>query len=135
MGRPTKMTEETVRKLEEAFIMGLSDREACVYANIGASTLYDYCTDNPDFSERKEMLKESPKMRAKVNVSKSIEKGDIPTSTWYLERKARDEFSTKQTTEVSGGLDLSIEDKREVMKKRLEELRNEGKQVDGDHNI
>lgn len=33
-GRPTKMTQGTIKKLEEAFLRGLSDEEACLYANI-----------------------------------------------------------------------------------------------------
>lgn len=32
-GRPTKMTQGTVKRLEEAFLRGLSDEEACLYAN------------------------------------------------------------------------------------------------------
>lgn len=42
-GRPTKMTQGTVKKLEEAFLRGLSDEEACLYADISKPTLYDYC--------------------------------------------------------------------------------------------
>ena len=34
MARPRKITKETVQKLEEGFLMGLSDREACIYAVI-----------------------------------------------------------------------------------------------------
>ncbi|WP_235480712.1 hypothetical protein [Streptococcus suis] len=57
-GRPTKMTQGTVKKLEEAFLRGLSDEEACLYANISKPTLYDYCKKNPQFSDRKELLKQ-----------------------------------------------------------------------------
>jgi len=97
MGRPTVMTENTIRKLEEAFIKGLSDREACLYANIGTSTLYDYCNENPEFSERKELLKEQVKMRAKINIAEKINNGDISASMWYLERKGKEDgFNLKQ---------------------------------------
>ena len=53
MGRPRKITEEVVGKLEYGFLMGLSDGEACVYADIAVSTLYDYCKKHKEFSERK----------------------------------------------------------------------------------
>lgn len=56
-GRPTKMTHELIAKLEHAWSMGCSDSEACLYADIVPSTLYRYCESNPEFSERKEMLK------------------------------------------------------------------------------
>jgi len=64
-GRPTVMTEEVLRKLEEAFLMGCTDVEACLYADIGQRTLYDYQEANPEYSQRKEVLKSNPIMLAK----------------------------------------------------------------------
>jgi hypothetical protein len=40
-GRPTVMTEEVMRKLEEAFSLDCTDEEACAYAGIGERT-YDH---------------------------------------------------------------------------------------------
>lgn len=106
VGRPTVMTEEMIRKLELLFAKGLTDREACLIADLSPSTLYDYCTANPEFAERKELLKEQIKTQAKLNVAEAIvEKKDIDMSKWYLERKARDEFSTKQ--EISGDIKIA----------------------------
>ena len=102
VGRPTVMTAEMIEKLEMLFAKGLSDREACLIADINPSTLYNYCNENPEFSERKELLKEKIKIQAKLNIAESIEKKDIDDSKWYLERKAKDEFSTKQ--EISGDI-------------------------------
>ena len=96
VGRPTVMTEEVIQKLEYAFMRGLTDLEACLYANISKSTLYNYCEENPEFLERKEELKQHPTAKARLNVTEAIEKGDEDLSKWWLERKARDEFSTKQ---------------------------------------
>lgn len=110
VGRPTVMTEAMIGKLELLFAKGLSDREACLIADITPSTLYDYCNLHPDFAERKELLKDKPKIKAKMNVENAISEGDTDVSKWYLERKAKDEFSTKQ--EVSA--DVSV--------KRLEDL-------------
>ena len=107
VGRPTVMTEEVLQKLEYAFMRGLSDVEACLYADIATSTLYNYCNDNPDFLERKEELKKHPTAQAKLNVTEAIENGDTDMSKWYLERRAKDEFSTKQ--EVAAN--ITYEDK------------------------
>lgn len=107
-GRPTIMTPENIAKLEEAFMKGLNDQEACLYAGIGKSTLYNYCQENPDFMERKEQLKNHLKMRAKLNIEEEINKGDKPLSQWYLERRAKDEFSIKQEVEHSGDLPVKI---------------------------
>ncbi len=59
-GRPTVMTVETVNKLEEAFMLGCTDEEACFAANISKQTLYNYQDKNPEFIDRKETLKSRP---------------------------------------------------------------------------
>lgn len=106
VGRPTVMTDAVIGKLEVLFAMGLSDREACLIADVNPSTLYEYCNKNPDFAERKELLKEKPKTKAKINLSKAIEAEDLDASKWYLERKAKDEFSTKQ--EIKADVDSDV---------------------------
>ncbi len=97
------MEYEMLAKLESAFLNGMSDREACLFAGIAPSTLYRYQEENPGFSERKEMLKDNVKMYARLNISKAIqEKGDNAISQWYLERKGKNEFAQKTETELSG---------------------------------
>ena len=105
VGRPTVMTKETIDKLEEGFLMGFTDKEASLYANIDVTTLYNYCNDNPNFSTRKELLKEQPKIMAKQNIIKSIKKGSELDSKWYLERKSKNEFSLKQEIDNSHKFD------------------------------
>ena len=100
IGRPTVMTPENIAKLEIAFSNGASDLEACFVAGISKSTFYDYCKENPSFSDRKEALKDMPKYRARVNIVEAINNGDKQQSNWYLERKAKAEFA--QRTEQTG---------------------------------
>lgn len=94
-GRPSVMNSDVLRKLEFAFAHGLSDREACLLAGIGESTLYDYCKQHAEFSEKKDLLKNQPKMMAKLVIFNALERGDIKAAQWYLERKDKEEFSTK----------------------------------------
>lgn len=103
-GRPTKMTESTIGKLEQAFAFGCTDKEACLFANINPDTLYSYCKKNPEFSERKELLKETPIMKAKKSVVDNLE-NDPVLALKYLERKKKDEFSLKSEHEVTAGTD------------------------------
>jgi hypothetical protein len=103
IGRPTVMTELVVAKLEEAFINGASDVEACFFAGIHKQSLYDYQKLNPDFADRKEALKDQTKFQAKKNVKAKIDEKDIETSKWYLERKAKDEFSSKSDHALTDG--------------------------------
>lgn len=60
VGRPTKMTDATIKKLDEAFAIGCSDEEDCFYADISKQTLYTYQENPPEFVDRKEALKQRP---------------------------------------------------------------------------
>ena len=91
MARPTIFTEELLQKLEEAFAWGCTDDEACVYADISPSSLYNYQNEKPEFLERKELLKTKPILKARRIVIEAMEKN--PTLAFkFLERKRRDEF-------------------------------------------
>lgn len=102
-GRPTVMTAEAIRKLEEAFALGCSDLEACYYADIGKSALYDYQEKHPEFVERKESLKQRPVLMARQSVVKDLgNNSDLALK--FLERKVKDEFSIRrENTGKDGG--------------------------------
>ena len=100
VGRKTVMTPEVVTKLETAFSRDCSDTEACIFAGISRMTLHRYQEDNPEFCDRKALLKDTLVLKARTNIAERIEKGDLETSKWYIERKKRGEFSTRQ--EVTG---------------------------------
>jgi hypothetical protein len=92
-GRPSVITEEVLQKLEEAFLNGATDRQATFLANISEGTLYNYIKENPEFGERKELLKQMTSYQAKANITESIRKNiKIEDSKWYLERKNKKEF-------------------------------------------
>lgn len=93
-GRPTKMTEITLKKIEEAFLMGCSDLEACLYADISHTTLYNYQDKNPEFIARKERLKENPVLQARSSVLNGFS-DDPKLAMDFLKNKRSDEFSTK----------------------------------------
>lgn len=104
-GRPTKVTPETVKKLEEAFMMGCSDLEACLVADISKQTLYNYQAKNPEFVDRKEKLKENPTVIARKCVFGEISQSpDLALK--YLERKKKGEFSLRTETAIEGKLTI-----------------------------
>ena len=86
-GRPIKMTPDVIQKLEAAFIAGCTDLEACCYADVSKSTLYDYCQVNPEFSERKETLKNQPIMQARFIIQDALTTGDLNTANRVVDRK------------------------------------------------
>ena len=97
-GRPTVMDENTLRILENAFSNDATDIQACFLANIATSTLYKYQVDNPGYLERKQALKDMIKYQAKRIVKEAMFDKDKGTDTakWYLERKDKGEFSSRQ---------------------------------------
>ena len=105
-GRPSSVTSETLAKLEQAFSLGCSDLEACIYADVSPSILYRFQEKNPEFRERKEMLKQKLVLKARTVVAEALKNKDENTAKWYLERKARDEFAAKQEVAV-GNLESS----------------------------
>lgn len=100
MARPTVMTDDVIEKLEEAFAWGCTDIEACLWADISPATLYNYQEKNPEFLERKDSLKETPIMKARKSVVNNLEK-DPKLALQFLERKKKDEFSTKTEQDLT----------------------------------
>jgi len=104
-GRPTKMTKQRLGKLREAFLWGCTDSEACLYAGIHPDTLYEYQKKNVEYSEQKNVLKSNPVLLARKTVVDALT-SDPKLALRFLERKASDEFSLKQT------LDQNINEER-----------------------
>lgn len=109
-GRPTVVTPEILIKLEEAFALGCSDLEACFFADIGKTTLYNYQNANPEFVERKEELKKRPVLKARRRMMALMDSEDEgishKASTDTLNRY---DGKPKDKVELtgSGGKDLS----------------------------
>lgn len=107
IGRPTVMTAETIEKLEYVFSLGGSDEEACFFANIGMRTLYDYQTANPEFAQRKKLLKERPILLARESVVKGLE-NDPELALKFLKNKRNKEFSERQELTGEDGKALTL---------------------------
>ena len=93
-GRPIIMTDETIKKLEEVWAIGGTDKEAIFYADISHQTLYNYQEKHPEFIERKEKLKERPILKARQTLIKDLD--NVDSAKWYLERKAKKEFAERK---------------------------------------
>lgn len=117
-GRPTVMTEMVLVKLEAAFSMDCTIREACNYAGISKDAYYDYCLKNPKYSDRVEALREKPILLARQTVVAELSNPE--GARWYLERKRKKEFSTR--TELTGGEGAELFKLPEADRKKLDEL-------------
>lgn len=109
VGRPLfdgKDEAEVVRKLEEAFALGCTNLEACLYADISKSTFYVYLEKNPDFQDRIDLLRERPILQARNSVIQHM-KQDGNLALKYLERKRKAEFALKtEIDHTTNGKDL-----------------------------
>lgn len=107
VGRPTVMTPDAIAKLEQAFSLGASDTEACFYAGVSPDSLYAYQKKHPEYAERKAALKDKLILKARTVIAKSMEDGDKQTAQWYLERKKKDEFSSRSEQTGADGKPLN----------------------------
>lgn len=98
-GRPTLRSPEKVKKLEEAFALDCTIKEACFYADISIQTYYDWLLKKPELVERFEALRQKPVLTARTTLVKSLST-DVEMALKYLERKRKAEFSTR--SELTG---------------------------------
>jgi hypothetical protein len=83
-GRPLfdgKPENEVLQKLEDAFLVGATDQEACICADISPSALYEYQKKHPEFLERKQALKNMPTLRAKQTIVSKLGE-DVDLAKW-----------------------------------------------------
>ena len=97
-GQPTKMTEEVLGILRNSFLMGATDKEACLAAGINPDTLYSYQLIHLKYPEQKELWKHNPKLKARITVFNNLDKPDV--AKWYLERTAKDEFGVDAVIQI-----------------------------------
>ena len=93
-GRPTLMTEKTLDKLKEAYLVDANDVQACFNAGIATDTLYKYQRAHPEFITQKEAWRDNVKYRAKLTVAKGVGV-DAELALKLLERRDKENYSTK----------------------------------------
>lgn len=129
-GRPTIMTPETVKKLEEGFAQGFSVDNACIWADISKQTYYTYCEKEAGFLDYCKTLQKKPLIKSILVINKALNEGDVSTAKWYAERKGKDEFSLKTETELSGEVKSKVvyieKEEKEAYKKHIDKV------IDGD---
>ncbi len=99
IGRPTKLTEETMLELEKRFRDGATTLEA-IDGVISEDSYYVFRNKSPEFAERMDLAREYVTEIARGVVARAIRRGDRDSAKWWLERKNKAEFSTRQ--EVTG---------------------------------
>lgn len=100
-----KRNDKVISKLEDAFKMGCSNIEACLHAEISQRTLYRWIEEDEELKHRFEELKETVILKARKTIFDNIQ--DPQTARWLLERKKKDEFSTKIEQSIEGAVPVT----------------------------
>lgn len=85
-GRPTVLTTDVVKVLEDVIKDGGSVTQACDLAQISRQSFYNHMRENEDFFYKMCVAREHLKLKALKNVVEAIEEGDLKTSIWFLEK-------------------------------------------------
>lgn len=92
----TVVTGEVLKLLEYYFTMGLTDEQACYKAKIKVNTFYNYCRENPEWADLRNVLKDDTVINAKIQVAEKVKaKDDGYTKMVYTQEKMRDRASVK----------------------------------------
>ena len=101
-GRPTVITKNVIAKLIKAFKEGFTDQQACDYAQIHSSTFYRHKQSDESFAREIESAKVYITIKAHKIVAKAIQKGDVQTAKWWLEKKAKVFLEDNTSIESTG---------------------------------
>jgi hypothetical protein len=104
-GRPSVIDEIVLAKLEYAFSMDATNKEACVFAGISEDALYDYNKKHPEFTDRIDMLKELPVMIARETITRAL-KSDPEMAMKYVKNKRNNEFNERKEVKMGGAVKL-----------------------------
>lgn len=104
-GRPIEFNAEVIKKLEEVFAMDGTVLEACFYANITPVTYYNHVKEGNELFNRFQELRQNPVLKARKTITDKL--NDPEHAKWYLERKKKLEFSSRN--ELTGADGKAIE--------------------------
>lgn len=107
-GRPTKITDDCVAKLEAALQKGMSITTACEYAEINRTTFWRHMQTDEQFRNKITQARNFVKLLAGNRLVEILEKGSdrdaAPLVKFTLERKEPEEFGAKPTVVVNNQL-------------------------------
>ena len=87
-GRPTKLDEDTVKKLESIFKVGGTVEQACAYAGITRQSYYNYIKADEGFLTKMDNARFYSDIVAKNLVVDSIIKDkNLDSAKWWLEKR------------------------------------------------
>ena len=125
--KPKDLSDAAWTEIVLSWENGLSDREASFRASrsggvhVTEAQIKEMVESNADISGLRDFLKSALVSQAKLNIAHDLNKGSVSTAKWYLERRAPEEFSSKQAVAFEGAVvGLTMEEKQKELDKLLE---------------
>ena len=134
--KPIGMKDLTWRTIIAAWENGLSDRQVSLRLeklgykgdSMTPKEIRELRTKNPDIADLHALIQDELIAKSKETVSEAVKNGDLKTAKWYLERKAADEFSTRQAVAFDNAvIELSLEDKEKALKQMIDNFESDDK--------
>ena len=120
VGRPTKIDEECIKKLEEMFMNDSTVSEACLFAGISTVIYYARCKEDKEFLNRMGRAQSYAKIMARKTLIKSMR-----SENEVVAQKGSIEFLKRRDGRYSDKLDSSVWDsleREEIEEKKLDDL-------------
>lgn len=103
--------DEILQSLKPYFMLGYNRTRACTLALFNPTTLSNWEAADATITVQINAWIEYANHKARSNVVESIEKGDKDLSKWWLERKDRNDFATRQESTGNDGNPIEINTK------------------------
>ena len=128
-GRPSALTPEVVKKLEDSFRIDSTVEDACKYAGISKVTFYKYYEKDELFMNKIDAARMAPGMKARLvlvsQMDSTNEAQALKASIEYLSRRDP-RYSNKIDGKIEGDLNVKGEiDFKNMDMQELEEKRRE----------
>ena len=121
----SKQSKDVIFKLVDLWKMGLSNSQAAAEVGVTSALISYWANNYPEFKELRDMCYAETNALARKNIHKSIKKGSVETSKWFLER-TDPEFSKKdQNAPVQVNI-ISVADRENELKKFMERFTDAG---------
>lgn len=114
--------EKILKALEPYLKLGMSRRKACIAIGLDSSLLAHWEEKEPELSVKINAWVNEPNISARKLLVEKIQGGSKAIAQWWLERKERKEFSTRQEVEQNVNVVTEIKD---TLKKVSEVIEDE----------
>lgn len=113
--------EQIVQTLKPYLQLGYSVKKACKLAQFPDSTFYDWINNDDLLRAKVEAWQGMISAKARQNVASSVDKGNVEDSKWWLERREKREWSTRQ--EITGEDGRPLNDMGQDARERAEKYK------------